>query len=154
MKKHHLYLEKNDWFDISNKHDETIMHLSFLMMHSLSEGFSIKLFSCTHNTKSKKPGLPHGNCQGNLSSEDACEGQPKGYSLSNVISECYNHIPKENENSPLDGGKCPSSSTSRQYIEEKTKAKKTKQRKSSKKKMGFKEQMKKHHLYLEKKWVV
>ena len=101
-----------------------------------------------------KPGLPKGNCQGNLRSEDTCDGQPKGYSLSNVISKCYNHIPKENENFQPDGGQCPSSTTSRHNNDEQIKAKKTKQRQSSKKKRGFKESMKKHHLYLEKKWLV
>ena len=49
MKRHLLYLEKMGWFKDSSK-EEIIDNPSYSVMHSLSQGYTIKLWSCTHNT--------------------------------------------------------------------------------------------------------
>ena len=50
MKKHHKYLEVNEWLHDKNKRVDMPEHMSYSMMHSFDEGFSIVMYSCTHNT--------------------------------------------------------------------------------------------------------
>ena len=54
MKKHHVYLEKNDWLLDKNKRVDMPEHMSYSMMHSFDEGFSIVMYSCTHNTNHRE----------------------------------------------------------------------------------------------------
>ena len=53
MKKHHKYLEVNEWLHDKNKRVDMPEHMSYSMMHSFDEGFSIVMYSCTHNTKQR-----------------------------------------------------------------------------------------------------
>ena len=54
MKGHVAYLEKKGWFKDENKEEDIIDNPSFSVMHSLSQGFTIKLWSCTHDTYGQK----------------------------------------------------------------------------------------------------
>ena len=55
------FLEKNSWFAEYNQ-DEVIDHPSFSVMHTMSDGFSIKSWSATHSTAPEEGQLHQQNC--------------------------------------------------------------------------------------------
>ena len=51
LHEHLHYLKDQGWFDESNLREDLPTLPSFSIMHSLSNGFSIVLYSCTHRVK-------------------------------------------------------------------------------------------------------